>query len=195
MKRALVTSVCATLLITGAITAAHADDPVSTNQFADTGLPEKAAMEAQDALLHQALEAKAASPDAAAAEVAAKQAAAGPAAADPAAAAASWEEGLFTSPEAPPASSADFAASTLWVGHLSSGDQVAIYAGQHGPDSSQGRVLLAHSGPDGNLASAMTIDIPGAHALRITTADSTGVVVTDASGGTWTIDPVTGSVR
>lgn len=194
MKRTLVTPVCATLLITGAITAARADDPSSTNQFADTGLPEKAAMEARDAQLHQALEAKAASPDAAAAEVAAKKAAAGPDAADSAAPSSQWEEGLFTTPEAP-ASSADFAPTTLWVGHLSSGQQVAIYAGQHGPDASQGRLLLARSGPDGDLASATTIDIPGASSLTITTADPTGVVVSDASGATWTIDPGTGSVK
>lgn len=195
MKRALVTSVCATLLIASAITAARADDPVSTNQFADTGIPEKAAMEAEDAQLHRALEAKAASPDAAAAEIAAKQkAAAGPDTADAAAASAQWDEGLFTSPEAP-ASSADFVPTTLWVGHIGSGGQVAVYAGQHGPDSTQGRILLARSGPDGELASATTIDIPGASTLTITSANSTGVVLADTSGTHWTIDPVTGSIR
>lgn len=152
MNRPIVLVACTAVLLAGSASASRAEGPAEpVARFADTGLPDKAALEAQDAQAHLA-------------------------------------------PEAP-ASGSDFRPTSVWVGQLPDGAQVALYAGQHGWQSTDGRALLVRFGPDLNLAWASMVEVPGAGRLRVTDGDAAGVVVTDSTGSTWTIDPGSGSVR
>lgn len=195
MNRPVALVACAGVLLAGTASSSRAAGPAEPAAvLADSGRAEKSALEAADASAHRALQERAADPQGAAREVAAKLAAAGPddlafAEPDP-----GMDEGVFAVTEAP-ASGSDFRPTSLWVGRLPDGTQAALYAGQHGWQESDGRVLLARFGQGGDLASASTIDIPGSGRLRVAGGDATGVVVSDATGATWTVDPVTGSVR
>jgi len=191
MKRPLIAAISVAVLLAGASTVAQADDPPSPEQqFADTGLPEKADLEAADAQAHLDLEAIASSPSALADAIATKAA---DAIGRPADVLPEWEEGIFNVTDAP-ASTTDFVPTTLWSGHLLTGLHVSVYAGQQGSESTDGRVLLSVFDEDGNELLGRTIDIPGAQTLTVASADALGVVLTDATGGSWTLNPLTGLI-
>ncbi|MHB8275540.1 MAG: hypothetical protein ACYDC9_12395, partial [Dermatophilaceae bacterium] len=125
---------------------------------------EKVALEAQDRLLHDKLEAVAVVPDQREAANAAKsvsgklvaQAQLGLTEAEP-----GWPEGIFEDSEAP-VSDSQFLGTNRWVGTVAE-RTVAVYAGQAGDDPSTGRLLVMTAVPSmGVEAAGFTVDLPGA---------------------------------
>ncbi len=144
---------------------------------------EKAALEAQDRLLHQQLEATAAVPELAAAAIAAKAASGLRAAKDQAAQPSvepAWPEGIFEDGEAP-APGSRFLGTNRWVGTVA-GQSIAVFAGQSGEDPSMGRLLVITAGPSMSVQSGNTVDLPGVGALRVAAASGGTLSVMDSRG-------------
>jgi hypothetical protein len=160
-----------------------------------SGAPEKRAVEAEDAQRHQQLSDVASSPEASAAVVASKEADAArmsqvlgaDSSEQP------WPTGIFADGEAPAPGSV-FLGTSRWVGVID-GHTVAVYAGSAGEDPSLGRVLVATAGPDMDLASSYSVDLPGAGALRVIAAKGNLLVTRDSKGANHTFDVAAGRFR
>lgn len=152
---------------------------------------EKLALEAQDRLRHEQLEAQAADP-------AKKQAAIDAKAADALAGASerkadavgseadAWPEGIFEDTEAP-APGSRFLGTNRWVGSVNGGS-VAVYAGLAGEDQTIGRLLVIAAGSSMSIENASWVDLPGAGRLRIVSALASAVTVADSRGGVHVFD-------
>ena len=145
---------------------------------------EKLALEAQDRLQHQQLEAKAADPKQQQATIDAKNQSAQQAArerANQTVTEPAWPVGIFEDSEAP-ASSSQFRGTNRWVGTVA-GLSVAVYAGQAGEDPSTGRLLVMTADRSiGVQAARFTVDLPGAGSLRVASARAATLTITDSRG-------------
>ena len=145
---------------------------------------EKLALEAQDRLQHQQLEAKAADPKQQQATIDAKNQSAQQAAQEQAnqpVTEPAWPVGIFEDSEAP-APGSRFLGTNRWVGTVA-GRSVAVYAGQAGEDPSTGLLLVMTAGPSmGVEAAGFTVDLPGAGSLRVASARAAILTITDSRG-------------
>ncbi|HEX2893648.1 MAG TPA: hypothetical protein VHO29_06555 [Marmoricola sp.] len=199
MKTITAAAACGAALVAGTVgVAAWADRPQSPNALNRSGVPvSKAAATTVDEQLDKANKATASDPQAVARIAAEKardlkahraaQAAQPPAQAE-------WPTGIFEDPEAPAPGSV-FLGTNRWVGNLG-GQSVAVYAGRAGDDETTGRVLIAWATPSGETERQVSLDLPGAGALRVQdgAADAAVVTIRDAAGvdhqlnvasGTW----------
>lgn len=188
MVRRIVVVALGLVLAVGAGTLAFQNAQARSASIRPQGTsPDKAAVEAREAARVAELDAIAASPELRAEVIARKEA-------DRARAAAStapetvepWPEGIFEDPEAP-ASGSVFLGTNRWVGRAG-GHTIAVYAGRAGGDASVGRLLIMIAGPSMRTESGATVDLPGAGALRVVSADSAMLTIVDAHGGTHTFD-------